>query len=63
MASVRAAGSNISEPRLEVMPFTRHCRDCQRDHEREVKRRRSAGDSGQDRFAELEPIGIEEEIS
>jgi DnaK suppressor protein len=32
-----ACGFEITETRLQTMPFTRHCRDCQQDREREAK--------------------------
>jgi RNA polymerase-binding transcription factor DksA len=36
-------GLEISEKRLEAMPFTQLCRDCQQDQEREAKTRRRDG--------------------
>lgn len=32
-----SCGLDIAEERLEAMPFTRLCRDCQQDQEREAK--------------------------
>jgi len=38
-------GMEIAEARLEAMPFTRLCRDCQQDHERKERaQRRIEGD-------------------
>jgi len=39
-----ACGFEIMEPRLQAMPFTRHCRDCQQDQEREAKTRSRGND-------------------
>ena len=40
-----SCGLEIAEERLEAMPFSRLCRDCQQDQEREAKsQRRSADD-------------------
>ena len=35
-----SCGLEIAEERLQVMPFTRLCRDCQQDQEREAKSQR-----------------------
>lgn len=35
-----SCGLEISEERLQAMPFTRLCRDCQQDQEREAKSQR-----------------------
>lgn len=35
-----SCGLEISEERLQAMPFTRLCRDCQQDQEREAKAQR-----------------------
>jgi DnaK suppressor protein len=35
-----ACGLEIGEERLEAMPFTRLCRDCQQDQEREARTQR-----------------------
>jgi DnaK suppressor protein len=35
-----SCGLEIGEERLEAMPFTRLCRDCQQDQEREAKSQR-----------------------
>ena len=35
-----SCGLEIAEERLEAMPFTRLCRDCQQDEEREAKSQR-----------------------
>jgi DnaK suppressor protein len=45
-----ACGLEIAEQRLQAMPFTRHCRDCQQDHEREAKTRYRGNDIEQGRF-------------
>ena len=39
-----ACGFEISELRLQTMPFTRHCRDCQEDRERKAKGQRCGND-------------------
>jgi DnaK suppressor protein len=39
-----ACGLEISEERLTAMPFTRLCRDCQQDQEREARSQRRAED-------------------
>jgi len=36
-----ACGLEIAEERLDAMPFSRLCRDCQQDEEREAKSQRS----------------------
>ena len=36
-----ACGLEIGEERLEALPFTRVCRDCQQDREREAKSQRN----------------------
>ena len=36
-----ACGLEIAEERLEALPFSRLCRDCQQDQEREAKSQRS----------------------
>lgn len=56
-------GFEISELRLQVMPFTGHCRDCQQDQEREAKSRHRGHDIHQQSFKELESKFIEEEIN
>jgi RNA polymerase-binding transcription factor DksA len=43
-----ACGLEIAEQRLKAMPFTRHCRDCQQDREREAKTRYRRGDIEQE---------------
>jgi DnaK suppressor protein len=45
-----ACGFEITEPRLEAMPFTHHCRDCQQDQEREAKTRYRGNDIASDRL-------------
>ena len=37
-----SCGLDIAEERLDAMPFTRLCRDCQQDQEREAKSQRAA---------------------
>ncbi|MGH9342584.1 MAG: TraR/DksA family transcriptional regulator [Terriglobia bacterium] len=39
-----SCGLEIAEERLEAMPFTRLCRDCQQDQEREAKSQRRFDD-------------------
>jgi len=39
-----SCGLDIGEERLEVMPFTRLCRDCQQDQEREARSQRRYDD-------------------
>lgn len=39
-----ACGLEIGEERLTAMPFTRLCRDCQQDQEREARSQRRAED-------------------
>jgi DnaK suppressor protein len=39
-----ACGLEIAEERLAAMPFTRLCRDCQQDQEREARSQRRAED-------------------
>jgi DnaK suppressor protein len=39
-----SCGLEIAEERLEAMPFTRLCRDCQQDQEREAKSQRRVDD-------------------
>jgi DnaK suppressor protein len=58
-----ACGFEIAEARLEAMPFTQHCRDCQGDHEREGEKWRPAGDIEQERFAGFDAIAHEKEIN
>jgi DnaK suppressor protein len=39
-----SCGLEIAEERLEAMPFSRLCRDCQQDEEREAKSQRRPAD-------------------
>ncbi len=39
-----SCGIEIAEERLEALPFTRLCRDCQQDQEREAKAQRRMDD-------------------
>jgi len=39
-----SCGLEIAEERLQIMPFTRLCRDCQQDQEREAKSQRRTDD-------------------
>jgi len=39
-----SCGLEIGEERLEALPFTRLCRDCQQDQEREARTQRRADD-------------------
>lgn len=39
-----SCGLEIAEERLEALPFTRLCRDCQQDMEREARTQRRGGD-------------------
>src|SRR5438270_6217104 len=41
-----SCGLEIAEERLEAMPFTRLCRDCQQDQEREARSQRRFEDGG-----------------
>jgi DnaK suppressor protein len=49
-----ACGLEIAEERLEAMPFTRMCRDCQQDQEREARTQRREDD---ERNASYRKIG------
>ena len=40
-----ACGLEVAEERLHAMPFTRLCRDCQQDQEREARSQRRLDDS------------------
>ena len=40
----KSCGLEVAEERLEAMPFTRLCRDCQQDMEREAKSQRRFDD-------------------
>jgi len=42
-------GLEITEERLEAIPFAQLCRDCQQDQEREAKTRRHVG-NGKDQY-------------
>ncbi len=48
-----ACGFEINDQRLEAMPFTRHCRDCQYELERAAKGRYHGSDIDRERFEEL----------
>ncbi len=48
-----ACGFEITEPRLQAMPFTHHCRDCQQDQEREAKTRYRGNDIASERSNDL----------
>jgi len=37
----QSCGFEIAEERIEALPFTRVCRDCQQDREREAKSQRN----------------------
>jgi DnaK suppressor protein len=39
-----SCGLEIAQERLDAMPFTRLCRDCQQDQEREAKSQRRSDD-------------------
>jgi len=39
-----SCGLEVAEERLEIMPFTRLCRDCQQEQEREAKSQRRFDD-------------------
>ena len=49
----QACGLEIATERLQAMPFTGHCRDCQQDIEREAKTRYRGNDVEQQGFREL----------
>jgi DnaK suppressor protein len=53
-------GLEITEARLNAMPFTRLCCDCQQDHEREAKGRGRHGDE-EDPYHKLGSIHAGEE--
>lgn len=57
-----ACGFEITELRLQAMPFTRHCRDCQQDQEREAKTRYRGDNSEPARSNEFGSDLAEEEI-
>lgn len=48
-----ACGLEIAETRLEALPFTRHCCDCQQDQEREAKTRHRGNDIYEQRLREF----------
>jgi len=52
-------GFEIAQERLQVMPFTRLCHDCQQDHERAAKTRRRY-EGGQDEFQDFGSTHVEE---
>jgi DnaK suppressor protein len=56
-------GFEISELRLQVMPFTGHCRDCQQDQEHEAKSRYRGLDIHQEPIKEFESNFVEEQIN
>lgn len=56
-------GFEITELRLQAMPFTRHCRDCQQDQERKAKGRYHGNDSEQGRSQDLDLKFGEDEIN
>jgi len=58
-----ACGSEITTERLKAMPFTRHCRDCKQDQEREAKTHNRGGDTEQDRSKEFGSNAGEGEIN
>jgi DnaK suppressor protein len=58
-----ACGFEITTERLKVMPFTRHCRDCKQDQEREAKTHYRGDDNEQDRSKEFGSSPAEDEIN
>jgi DnaK suppressor protein len=58
-----ACGLEIAEPRLKAMSFTRHCRECQQDREREAKTRYRRDDIEQERSIEFGSKSAEDEIT
>lgn len=58
-----ACGLEISEQRLQAMPFTRYCRDCQHDQEQEAKTRYRGDDIERERLREFTSNPTEEKIN
>ena len=57
-----ACGLEIAAQRLKAIPFTRHCRDCQEDIEREAKTRYQGTDIERRGLRGLPPDPAEDEI-
>jgi DnaK suppressor protein len=55
-----SCGLEIAEERLQVLPFTRLCRDCQQDQEREAKSQRR-GDEERNTYRKLGSTDADEE--
>jgi len=55
-----SCGLEIAEERLKAMPFTRLCRDCQQDQEREAKSQRRSDDE-RNTYRKLGSTDIDEE--
>jgi len=55
-----SCGLEIAEERLEAMPFTRLCRDCQQDQEREAKSQRRVDDE-RNAYRKLGSTDVDEE--
>jgi len=55
-----ACGLEIAEERLRALPFTRLCRDCQQDQEREARSQRRF-DEGRNSYRKLGSTDADEE--
>src|SRR5215475_9424765 len=55
-----SCGLDIAEERLNAMPFTRLCRDCQQDQEREAKSQRRYDDE-RNTYRKLGSTDVDEE--
>jgi DnaK suppressor protein len=55
-----SCGLEIAEERLSAMPFTRLCRDCQQDQEREARSQRRSED-GRNTYRKLGSTDVDEE--
>lgn len=55
-----SCGLEIAEERLKAMPFTRLCRDCQQDQEREARSQRRSDDE-RNTYRKLGSTDIDEE--
>jgi|SRR5579863_1034522 len=58
-----ACGLEITEQRLKAMPFTRHCRDCKQDQERDAKTRYRGNDFEQERSKNFGSASAEDEVN
>jgi DnaK suppressor protein len=55
-----SCGLEIAEERLSAMPFTRLCRDCQQEHEREARSQRRIEDE-RNTYRKLGSTDVDEE--